>query len=668
MGPDRRLRLSYRISLIVAIPLLVVGLSGLIIWQSYAASMREARELTHALFVELSRQAIHRSREHLAQAERTARLLRELHDQGRLGSDRREIAARLVAIIRSQPDYTWVSWSDADGSFVGGYRASDGSIRSNISWFERDKVRMEEHVVAADGTWTFSHGSEDYGYDPRGRPFYLLAAWARQPVWTPPYVFFEQGIPGITHAVPRFDDAGRLLGVISVDFDLNRLSDIVRQASGGGVGSIFMFTPDGTLLAHPEVQVVEVQPGEEGRLLKLSDVRDPVLQAYAAAAAVAPVAEVRRVEFDAAGVRYLGAGVAFRISDEFELAVGVTAPAAQFLGPVHANLRRALLIALGVLAVGVVGSIAFANAVARPLVRMAAEMDRVAGFDLREAAGGRSVFREIDRMEHSLERMIRSLGSFACYVPRDLVRRLVTRGEVARLGGQTRTLTVFFSDIADFTRMAEGMPADELVRRLGGHFERIGGIVAETGGTVDKFIGDAVMAFWGAPEEQPDHARRAVAAALRCARSDLPTRIGMATGEVVIGNIGTPVRMNYTAMGDTVNLASRLEGLNKAYGTRILANEETARQAADVTIFRPVDVVEVAGKTRGFKVVEALAEAGDAEAARLAEATSQAFEAYAAGRFDEAARGYRGVLARCEEFRDHGPPAGWSGAVKVRKL
>jgi class 3 adenylate cyclase len=173
--------------------------------------------------------------------------------------------------------------------------------------------------------------------------------------------------------------------------------------------------------------------------------------------------------------------------------------------------------------------------------------------------------------------MLGGLRWFETYVPKTLVRRLIGRGEAGAVESVEREVTVMFTDIAGFTTLSEGKPAAEVASFLNEHFAMIARAVEDTGGTVDKFIGDAVMAFWGAPEEQPDHAERACRAALtladahraeNAARRDggqpaVGIRVGIHSGPVTVGNIGAPGRMNYTIVGDTVNVGQRLESLCK---------------------------------------------------------------------------------------------------------
>ncbi len=211
-------------------------------------------------------------------------------------------------------------------------------------------------------------------------------------------------------------------------------------------------------------------------------------------------------------------------------------------------------------------------------------------------------------------RQVRSM--FAQYVPPEVVQRLVAQPELLRLGGEMRDVTLLFTDLANFTTLSEQLSAMQTVEVLTGYFNAMTPIVHATGGTVDKFIGDAVMAFWGAPLDDPQHAEHAVTAAIAMQQAmqalvadlrarGLPPihmRIGLHTGRVVVGNVGSDQRFSYTAIGDAVNLAARLEGANKAFGTGILLSASTAAQLPPTVTLRALDDVIVKGKTEPVRV------------------------------------------------------------------
>jgi adenylate cyclase len=233
--------------------------------------------------------------------------------------------------------------------------------------------------------------------------------------------------------------------------------------------------------------------------------------------------------------------------------------------------------------------------------------------------------------EGRAKRRVREL--FGRYVSPEVVRRLAEEPSSIRLGGERVTLTLLFSDIRGFTSMSERLPAERVVEVLNEYLEAMTAIVFRHGGTLDKFIGDAVMAFWGAPIPTPDHARRAVEAGLemRVALAELNERwaargtpvdlrigIGIHTGEAIVGNIGSLSRkLDYTAIGDTVNLTSRLEGLTKELDTDLLVSDATRAAAGDAFEYHPLGEVQVKGKEQSVRV-HTLPAAGRLKGAALA--------------------------------------------------
>jgi len=326
--------------------------------------------------------------------------------------------------------------------------------------------------------------------------------------------------------------------------------------------------------------------------------------------------------------------------------------------------------------------------IARPIVAIAADFAKVAAFAISREPAPRSFIREVNELADVVDRMKASLRSFARYVPTDLVRTLLADGRDAELGGEIRRLTIFFSDVADFTGMSEGMEPTRLVAATGRYFTLMTGAITRHGGTVDKFMGDGIMAFFNAPGELPDHPRAACLAALDAQReldlaaAEAPpgepsyaTRIGLGLGEVLVGNIGTPERFAYTLLGDEVNLASRLEGLNKVYGTRIVAAQAVADEAGDGFEWRRLDRVAVKGRQQGTAICELIGRKGEVAADVLAarDVYERALDAYLAAEFEDAAELFAEVLAMrpgdcaAETMRDRSfalandPPAHWEG-------
>ena len=216
---------------------------------------------------------------------------------------------------------------------------------------------------------------------------------------------------------------------------------------------------------------------------------------------------------------------------------------------------------------------------------------------------------------------------FGQYMSGTVINHLLEHPEKLQLGGERRRVTLFFSDLAGFTTISERLSPETVVGLLNDYLSAMTEIILDEEGTVDKFEGDAIMAFWGAPLDQPDQAARACRAALRqqaalkelnrqFAGLNLPPlamRIGLNTGDAIVGNLGSVKRFDYTVIGDTVNLASRLEGVNKFYGSYIMASETTMAACAGAVEFRELDLVAVKGKEQAIRVFEVLGLPGELE-------------------------------------------------------
>jgi len=277
---------------------------------------------------------------------------------------------------------------------------------------------------------------------------------------------------------------------------------------------------------------------------------------------------------------------------------------------------------------------------------------------------------------------------FGKFVSRKIVDRLVARPDQLKLGGEKAELTVMFSDLSGFTTISETMPSDVLLGLLNRYLNEMSELIYEREGTLDKYIGDAIMAFWGAPDASPDHAWQACHAALACQERleqlapvweepygvRLTARIGINSGEMTVGLVGSDRLHNYSVIGDGVNFASRLEGANKVFGTSILIAQRTVELSGDKIEVRPVAMLQVKGKTVPVMVYELLARGGELDATRKAwqEKFTAAFAAYQARDWEKACGlleqtlgiNPRDALAvtylkRATEYRSTPPPQGW---------
>lgn len=289
-------------------------------------------------------------------------------------------------------------------------------------------------------------------------------------------------------------------------------------------------------------------------------------------------------------------------------------------------------------------------------------------------------------VEQARKREIQSM--FGAYVDPEVVAQLVRNPDSIELGGERREATVFFSDLAGFTDLSEKLPPEQMVEVVNAYLEQTSECLHRHGAYVDKYIGDAVMAVFGVPLSLPDHAVAACKSALEAHRAielinekyaarvgvKLKVRIGLNTGEMIVGNLGSSRKKNYTVMGDAVNLASRLEGANKAFGTGILIGHETALRVQDAIVTRPLARLRVKGKAQAIEVhtLHGLPENLPATEREFIAAYRAGYDAYVGGRFAEAAEALKradGIIAgdlttarlreECERYSVTSPPPGW---------
>jgi adenylate cyclase len=283
-------------------------------------------------------------------------------------------------------------------------------------------------------------------------------------------------------------------------------------------------------------------------------------------------------------------------------------------------------------------------------------------------------------------------GAFQQYLSPEVVRRLLQNPKLVQ--PRKTEITVMFSDIRGFTTISEKLDAQELAQLLSQYLTSMTKIVFAHNGTLDKYIGDAVMAFWGAPFEEPGHAVNACYASIEMlerlaelqkvweseGKPRIEIGVGLNTGVASVGNMGSELRYGYTAMGDSVNLAARLEGLNKEYQTRLLVSESTYAAAADSDlVFRELDLIRVKGKLQPVTIYELLgtrerlAQTDNDWGARL-DLFGQGRERYRERRWDEARAVFQALLdrwpedgparvfaARCQDYLSQGPEADWDG-------
>ena len=500
-------------------------------------------------------------------------------------------------------------------------------------------------------------------YDPRLRPWYRAAEEARAMIISDPDVFASEEVIGVTVAQPFYAD-GKLLGVAAADITLGGLGAYLaeRRISPGTLS--YLLDHQGQVIAASDLSNTSTTDHGRVELRHVSSLDNPL---PAMAFSARPRQREGVFSFSHDGREYLASlsNLAAEFGKTWQI-LTVT-PLSDFTGPFQANNNRLVIFGLLAVALQIVIIYFLTSVISAPLEKLAFNVGRIQDLGTEQLPSVTSPIREISVLSKAIDTLDVAVKSFSAFVPIGLVRELLQSEQKLELGGHSRFLTIFFSDLEAFSTLSEQVPSQELLLRVSAYLELVTKTVNQELGTIDKFIGDGVMAFWGAPALLEDHAWRACVAALRIQRGidalnerwlaegmkPFKIRIGIHSDAVMVGNIGSKERMSYTVMGDGVNIASRLEGINKEFGTRICISHSVFKEAGERLCVRPIDDVTVKGRRSKIPIYELLGVFGaddpglepDAATLELCKMTRLAYEALIKEDHALAQRRYREILA-----------------------
>ncbi|MEJ6594513.1 adenylate/guanylate cyclase domain-containing protein [Parasphingorhabdus sp.] len=524
--------------------------------------------------------------------------------------------------------------------------------------------------------------------DLRRLPHYMAAKASGRFALGEPTVNPDTGSLIMSLGTPIVSD-GAFIGIVGANITLANISTYLGNNRLSANSITLIYDQPGRLIAASDRALIAPRGTEKEALPTLDSIANPTL-----AQAVGLRAEAIKQPYqftDASGQQFIVAGKSFPPQFGKDWEILTISPTDDFIGGLKETNRQisGIIILITILELMLIGLVSLR--ISRQVSAITGEFEEIGQFNLTSTVPIQTIVREIANLSLSIEAMKSSLRSFGRYVPKDLVRSLLADGREAVLGGEQRRLSLHFSDVADFTTISEGLSPQDLVEAMREYFELMTGAISEEGGTVDKFMGDGILAFYNAPTALPDHALHACQSALNAQqrlsqfvnqRVEFRARIGLGIGDVVVGNMGTEERFAYTVMGDAVNLASRLEGLNKVYGTSIMASEDLRHETGDVFEWRRLDRVAVKGRQQGTVVYELLGRSGEVAADRLQarDAYEQGLACYWAGSFEAASQHFEAaavlrpgdraadrLLERARNYTLAPPPAGWSGTEVMQQ-
>ena len=608
-APKLRRRPPFTVILVGVLGALLVAASAAIGGLSIAHARRSTVALVSHAMGELAELTVGHTRGFLSNAEQLAATGPGLVEQGLLDpADDDQLGRYFTAVVQAHPSLAWASWGADDDHFIGAWRDPEGKLLLNHSWPVEGRIAMREHRMGDDGAWALLRSSEDYDYRPTLRAWWQQAAAAKHITWTEPYDFLYSGGVGITCAAPLVESTGEVRGVFTIDFFLGELSTFLGGLEVTEHGIVGVVTAEG--------QPIAASTGLASADAPLAPPLQRAFEVYTDQGRPQP-------SFEIDGRPYL-AHVSPFLAGEATWLVLMVAPEADFMAPIRAQQRQALALGVLSLLLSLAAGVVTGRWIARPLVELTHKARRVRSGDL-EVDFTAASSDEIGTLTLALADMVQALkdrefiqGVLGRYANPELAERCLADPDALALGGKLQQVTVLMSDLRGFTKLTERLGPEEMINLLNDYLGRMATVIQQHDGTINEFIGDAILVLFGAPFERPDDPERAVRCAHAmqralvelnrdyeaCGLPALGMGIGVHCGPVVAGNIGSAEHAKYGVVGTTINATARIEALT--VGTQTLISGELYARTQGVAEVGPVRTEDLKGLPAPMEIYELL--------------------------------------------------------------
>ena len=646
-------RFSFKVTILTLFSVLMLGLSAAVLYVNYKRSSETALRAAERLLEQAGSRILASAdqlMEPLFVVTNSAALLPGIDVSA--SAPEHPLAPVLFSVLERNPQMVAVYLGNASGEYyriasLTGLRAKartalkappDATFAVQTIASERGRRIERWRFLDANRRELSRNVDPDDTYDPRKRPWYVAARASTRTIVTNVYPFATTPSLGLTVARNVGDAKGTVVASDLTLTSVSRSLAAVRasQLSGTENAEIAVFTLEGALAAHSDNAAYEslLDAADTPRIPGVNEVGSGIMPRILARTHPGGPQQLRVAGPD--GVEWLAHVAQLKPIFGKEAYLAVAVPVSDILGPLARSAQETLLVSVLVVLAFLPLVYLAAGAVSSPLLRVTREVSNLQNFDIAAEQPVRSAIAEIQDLAAALARAKVMLAAFAKYVPKNLVRQIVGSGLEPRLGGDRRPVTVFFSDVRDFTTISEQVSPERLMEFTSDYLDGLVKLILERHGTVDKFVGDQIMAFWNAPTPNPSHALDACRAVLACrdwsnaqnerwAKEGTPilyTRFALHLGDAIVGNVGSSDRMDYTVVGATINLGSRIEGLNKVYGTQVLITQPVVDAIGDAFVHRPVDRVLPKGAVNALDVHELLGGAAEVEPRRVARCTA----------------------------------------------
>lgn len=601
-----------------------------------------------------------------------------------------DVTEFLYRLLGENPNYSAIHWSDINGNMNLVEKETDNTFVNFVRLCDKNSCQSSTKILDQNYKVLKETNNSNDTFDPRSRPWYQKALIEKNFVLSQAYEFHtfvpSKKIFGVTAVYPIYlgKNSTDLLGMLSIDIKLDALSKFLAKLLISPNAKIFVFDDNHQLLATKLL----ANPSFN----QTTDINKNL--PWINAAFMQHQKNPKDLFFyDYQGIEYLAFFKELPTWVNKHWNIGIILPSSDIIGKWKYNLIISTSIAFSILFFGMVLVWFLSILISKPIERIANEAGAITSLDFSQIITLKTYIKEISNMQNAFVSMVQSLKSFTRYISFALVKKLMSSKDIAHVGGETKEITFLFSDINGFTALSENMNPQNLMAYLSMYFQAMTRIILKFKGTVDKYIGDGIMAFWNAPLDDQLHALHACESAILMQdilsklnkrwqtenKPQITIRIGINTGATIVGNVGSEDRLSYTAVGDSVNLCSRLQDLNKIYGSKIIVSDATYNIVKNKFKFRLLDRVIVRGKIHEIFAYELLTPQ-DPLFCKIAEYNNQfqtAFTFYQQGNWDQAINSFESMskiyaedkllkiyLERCHNFKNN-PPSNWQGIWRL---
>lgn len=673
--------------------LFLIIVTGLVAY-GYKSNTKIMLQTSDELLYQISETITKQTSNHLEPAKKIGSVLRQILEQNS------DSLAEIISYFQSfslealdtYSQFSSIYYGDENGDFIMVRRTSEGKLAIKKIFRSIQPSGGIETELTKERNFI---EKRDIGidYDPRERPWYRLAKTEGNISWSPDYLLYTEQTYGVTCSHPVYKN-NVLMGVIGIDFTLKDISSFMKTIKIGNGGTAFICDLEGKLLAYPgQIQVKNTyfKKNIEEMEKKYRSTIQEAIEKYSSTRQM-------RFTYNHNNERLIAIFRHFPNDIGYNWILGIIVPEIDFIGPISKVHETTMLFACWLFIIASFLTATIAKELARPINQITQEVVHIKNLNFENEYEITSSVTEIQTMIDAVNSMQTVLRSFNKFVPRELIAKLIEEGKEANASVKPEHITLMFTDIESFSAITEKSNPNQLVKQLAEYFDELSSIIYKNNGVIDKYIGDSIMAFWGAPTHDAKQAFNACKAALEIQQKldelnkkwksenkpIFKTRIGIHTGVSLVGNFGSSKRLNYTALGDNVNLASRLEGLNKLYKTNIIVSDETKGETGNSYIFRPLDLVTVKGREKSLKIYNLMGIWGehpedDKIGRKLYNTMEQALELYVNRKWDAALEKFYEIkrldpkdyvvtlyIERIKELKENPPGENWNGVYNFK--